>query len=283
MNKYPTTFLECDKSYEESKIVLFGAPFDSTTSYRAGARLASRAIRTESVYAIESYSVYQDKDLSESHITDDGDLELPFGNAAKSLSIIESYVEQILGDNKLPVMIGGEHLVSLGAVRACRKKYEDLCVIHFDAHIDTAENILGESLSHGSVMRRIWELVGDNKIYQFGIRSGMRDEFEWASKHMTTNKFNLNNLDKAITEIGSKPVYITIDLDVLDPSIMSGTGTPEAGGMLFEQMRKAIMDMSLLNIAGYDMVELAPNLDPSGASTATACQLLREILLSVSK
>lgn len=281
MNKYPTTFLECDKSYEESKIVLFGAPFDSTTSYRAGARFASRAIRTESIYAIESYSLYQDKDLSGANIIDDGDLELPFGNANKSLDIIKGYVSKVVNDNKLPVMIGGEHLVSLGAVRACSEIYKDLYILHFDAHIDLAEDLLGEKLSHGSVMRRIWELVGDNKIFQFGIRSGMKQEFEWASKHITTNKFNLDNLDKAIEVIGNKPVYITIDLDVLDPSIMSGTGTPEAGGVLFEEIRRAIMDISNLNIVGYDMVELAPQLDPSGASTVLACQLLREILLSI--
>lgn len=283
MNKYPNTFLECNYSYDEADIVLFGAPYDSTTSYRAGTREASRAMRGESIYGMESYSPYQDKDLSEIKVCDDGDLELAFGNSERAMKDISQYVAKVIKDSKIPVMIGGEHLVSLGAMQAIYNKYKSINIIHFDAHIDVKDDILGEKLSHGTVMRRIWDIVGDNRIHQFGIRSGMREEFEWAKDRMFTNKFNLNYLDSVIQPIGDKPVYVTIDLDVFDPSIMSGTGTPEAGGLLFKEMLDAILKISSLNVVGYDIVELCPHLDQSRASTVTACNLVREVLLSINK
>ena len=282
MSKNISTFIACDSDYDDSKIVIFGAPFDSTTSYRPGTRFASKVIRSES-FGIETYSPYQDKDLEDIDVFDGGDLELVFGSPVKALEQIEEYTTQILNDNKTPLMIGGEHLVSLGAVRAVSKKYDDLCIIHFDAHADMRDDYLGEKLSHATVMRRCWEIVGDNKIFQFGIRSGDRYEFEFAKNHVFTNKFNLNGLDEVIKKIGNKPVYLTIDLDVLDPSQFCGTGTPEAGGVDFTTLLNAIISMIPLNIVGIDMNELSPQYDLSGASTALACKLLREILLAFYK
>ena len=174
MDKNIHTFIGCDSDYDESKIVIFGAPFDSTTSYRPGTRFASSAIRNES-FGIETYSPYFDKDLLDTKIFDSGDLELCFGNTQTALDAIESHTTQILEDGKLPFMVGGEHLVTLGAVRAVYKKYPDLHIIHFDAHADLRHDYLGEKFSHASVIRRCHELVGDNKIFQFGIRSGDRE------------------------------------------------------------------------------------------------------------
>lgn len=283
MNKYSHNFLGCDASYEESRMVIFGVPYDSTTSFRAGTRYASRSMRTESLFGIETYSPYQDKDIEDIKVYDYGDMELAFGNSSRAVAEIEENVRGFLLDNKIPVMIGGEHLVTLGAVKAVADKYPDLHIIHFDAHLDLRDEILGENLSHGTVMRRIWDLIGDNRIYQFGIRSGMRQEFIWGKEHLFTNRYNLNGLDKVIKSLGDKPVYITLDLDVLDPSIMTGTGTPEAGGVLFKEMLDAIISMRELNVVGFDMVELSPALDNSGASTVLACKLLREMLLSFYK
>ena len=177
-NKNVQTFIGCDHEYEESQIVLFGAPFDSTTSYRPGTRFASSAIRGES-FGIETYSPRLEKDLCDMKVFDGGDLELPFGNPRKALDEIKEYTISLLEDGKVPFMIGGEHLVTLGAVEALYQKYEDLHIIHFDAHADLREDYLGEPYSHACVMRRCYELVGDHKIYQFGIRSGDRDEFQW--------------------------------------------------------------------------------------------------------
>lgn len=278
MEKNIHTFIGCDSEYDESKIVIFGAPFDSTTSYRPGTRFASSAMRNES-FGIETYSLYQDKDLTDIKVFDGGDLELCFGSPESALNDIENFSSKILGNGKLPCMIGGEHLVTLGAVRAAVKKYPDLHIIHFDAHADLRDDYLGQKFSHACVMRRCHELVGDGKIFQFGIRSGDREEFLWGKNHVTTNKFDFTGLEKIAEKILNKPVYFTLDLDVLDPSCFPGTGTPEAGGVSFTELMSAIKSVSALNVVGIDVNELSPMLDQSGASTALACKLLREILL----
>ena len=278
MEKNIHTFIGCDSEYDESKIVIFGAPFDSTTSYRPGTRFASSAMRNES-FGIETYSPYQDKDLTDIKVFDGGDLELCFGSPESALNDIENFSSKILGNGKLPCMIGGEHLVTLGAVRAAVKKYPDLHIIHFDAHADLRDDYLGQKLSHACVMRRCHELVGDGKIFQFGIRSGDREEFLWGKNHVTTNKFDFTGLEKIAEKILNKPVYFSLDLDVLDPSCFPGTGTPEAGGVSFTELMSAIKSVSALNVVGIDVNELSPMLDQSGASTALACKLLREILL----
>lgn len=283
MEKNIHTFIACDSDYEESKIVIFGAPFDSTTSFRPGTRFASSAIRNES-FGIETYSPYCDKDLLDTKIFDGGDLELCFGNSRQALDDISAFTSDILNDGKIPFMIGGEHLVTLGAVEAVLKKYPDLNIIHFDAHTDLRDDYLGEKLSHASVIRRCHDLLGDGRIFQFGIRSGDRTEFEWAKQgHTFLNKFDFRGLEKVIEELDGKPVYFTLDLDVLDPSCFCGTGTPEAGGVTFRELLSAVTKVANLNIVGLDMNELSPIYDQSGASTALACKLLREILLLIYK
>ena len=280
MERNIETFIGCDNEYDESKIVIFGAPFDSTTSFRPGTRFASKAMRSES-FGVETYSTYQDKDLEDIAIFDGGDLELPFGNPSKALNQIEKFTEEIVNDNKIPCMIGGEHLVTLGSVRAVAKKYPDLHVIHFDAHADLRDDYLGETLSHASVIHRVWDIVGDNKIFQFGIRSGDRQEIYWGKDHVFTQKFNFVGLEEVIEKLKGKPIYFTIDLDVLDPSVFPGTGTPEAGGVTFMELLGAILKVSKLNIVGMDVNELSPIYDQSGSSTALACKVLRELLISV--
>jgi len=276
------TFIGCDNSYEESKIVLFGAPFDSTTSFRPGTRFASKAMRSES-FGIETYSPYQDGDLEDFAVFDSGDLELPFGNTQRVLDQIEEHTAEILKDGKIPCMIGGEHLVTLGAMRAVVKQYPDVHIIHFDAHADLREDYLEERFSHATVLHRVWDLVGDGKIFQFGIRSGDRSEFVWAKDHVFTNKFNFYGLKEIVNQLKEKPVYFTLDLDVLDPSVFPGTGTPEAGGVSFQELLEAMIQVSHLNIVGFDVNELSPVYDQSGSSTAMACKVLRELLIAVMK
>lgn len=272
------TFLGCDKTIEEARIVLFGAPFDSTTSYRPGARFASRTMRAES-YGLETYSPYQDLDLDDAAVFDGGDLELCFGDASRALEEITAYTRKILKLGKLPLMIGGEHLVTLGAVRAVAEQYPDVCVIHFDAHADLRDDYLGAKLSHATVMRRVWEIVGDGRICQFGIRSGERAEFEWGRVHVAMRRFDFEGLEEVVSSLKGRPVYFTLDLDVLDPSCFPGTGTPEAGGVTFQQLFDAVMKVGSLDIVGADLNELSPMLDASGASTAAALKILRELLL----
>lgn len=275
-----SAFIGCDCEYNEADRVIFGAPFDGTTSYRPGTRFGSQYIRNES-YGIETYSPYQDKDLEDFKVFDGGDLEFPFGNTEKILKIIEDYEARVLEDEKLPIMIGGEHLVTLGAVRAAARKYPDLHIIHFDAHADLRDDYLGEKLSHACVLRRCHDLVGDGRIFQFGIRSGERAEFIFAEKHTKMRKFDFTGLEEACRQIKA-PVYFTIDLDVLDSSVFPGTGTPEAGGVSFNRLISAIVTVGEnTNVVAADINELSPPYDPSGVSTAAACKILRELLLAI--
>ena len=273
------SFIGADRDYGEADIVLFGAPYDSTTSFRPGARFGSAAMRSES-FGIETYSPYQDRDLEDVRVHDAGDLELPFGAPEPALAMIESKAAAILADGKLPVLLGGEHLVTLGAVRAAAKRFPDLHIIHFDAHADLREDYLGNPLSHACVMRRCHDILGDGRIYQFGIRSGTRDEFSFmAAGHVVTERHTCATLPQLAFPDGT-PVYLTVDMDVLDPSEFPGTGTQEAGGLRFRELLAAVMDVfRRFNVVAFDNVELAPSLDPSGRSTALACKFLREELL----
>lgn len=275
-------FIGCDKNYEEANIVLVGAPFDSTSSFRPGARFGPKAIRCLSD-GLETYSPGLHKDLTEEMIFDAGDLELPIGDTEKALNMIEETIAKIVEDDKFPFLLGGEHLVTLGAVRALAKKHPDLHIIHFDAHADLRDEYLGVKLSHASVIRRCWDLLGDGRIFQFGIRSGDRTEFEWAKEgHTELKLFNFQDLNEILEDHRGKPIYLTIDLDILDPSVLPGTGTPEAGGVGYVELLREIREVIWRsNIVGCDMVELAPALDPSDMSTMVAGKLVREILLSI--
>lgn len=275
-------FIGCDAPYGEADVVLFGAPFDSTTSFRPGTRFASAAIRNDS-YGLETYSPYQDKDMSQCRIFDSGDLELPFGDPGKALEDIKERTDIILDDGKIPFMIGGEHLVTLGAVRAAVKKYPDLHIIHLDAHTDLREDYLGNPLSHACVLRRCWDLLGDGRIWQFGIRSGEGYEFQWAREgHTHLHPFDLEGMEEAVAALSGKPVYFTLDLDVLDPSVFPGTGTPEPGGVSFMELMRAVIHIcSHVHLVGCDVNELCPIYDQSGVSTAVACKIIREMLLAM--
>ena len=268
-------------SYAESDVVIFGVPYDGTASYRPGTRFGPSAIRQE-IDGIETYSPYLDRDLSDYKICDLGDMPMHFGGTEKALEKVRQEVRSILNDAKKTVVIGGEHLVSLPLIEAYIEKYPNLHVIQFDAHADLRNEFVNEKLSHATVMRRIFEKL-NGELWQFGIRSGTRDEFAFADEHTHINRFNLNGIKEATYKIGSAPVYVTLDIDVLDPSIMPGTGTPEAGGISFVELMEGIKALSGLNIVGADIMELSPHYDQSGVSTSVACKTLRELLLVLSQ
>lgn len=279
MERNTHTFIGCGASYEEAGTVIFGAPFDSTTSYRPGARFASAAMRGES-YGIEIYSPYQEAALEDKKIFDAGDLELPFGNAARALEMIEDFSKKVLSDGKKPCMIGGEHLVSFGAIKAAFARYPELRIIHFDAHADLRRDYLGEKLSHASVLQRVWQLTGDGRIYQFGIRSGSREELQWGASHLSTEMFTADTATAVAERLKGAPLYLTLDLDVIDPSEFPGTGTPEAGGLTWKALLEALLCFKGRDVAAFDVCELSPHYDHSGVSTALACKTLREMLLA---
>jgi len=278
----PAQMLGMNVAYKDAKVVVFGAPFDGTTSNKAGTKFAANAMRLESV-GLETYSPLLDLDLEDAQVCDVGDVELSYGTAELMVAELETAVHGILADGKVPLMIGGEHLVSYPAVTAIAKIYPDVHIIHLDAHTDLREEFGGSKLSHATVLKRIWDILGDGRIFQFGIRSGAKEEFDFARKdrHTYMEKFRINTIGSILENLSGKKVYVTIDLDVLDPSIMSGTGTPEAGGITYRELEDffLLLHDANVHIVGADIVELSPSHDPSGVSTATACKVLREMAL----
>lgn len=259
--------------YETSKVVMIGLPFDGTVSYRPGSRFAPEQIRLAS-WGLEEYSPYFDKHLGDVNFHDAGDLEFPLGNTYKSLDVIERNVEEIYKDGKKVFGIGGEHLVTLPEIKALSKFYKDLAVVHFDAHTDLRREYLGEEMSHSAVIRHCTDIIGPQNLRQIGIRSGMKEEFEFMKIHNTLAT-NFSDLDA----LKNKKIFVTVDLDVLDPSIMSGTGTPESGGLDFNTLIGWFKYLKDFDIVGADVVELAPDYDSSGVSTAVATKVIRELLM----
>ncbi len=278
MKNQPNVFMGFDASYDESEIVLFGAPFDGTTSFRPGTRFGPDHMRRDSI-GLELYSPYRDRSLTDRQLFDYGNLDLPFGHTGQVLVQIQKLTERILSDGKKPLMVGGEHLVTYGAVKAMVEKYPNLRIIHLDAHADLRDHYMGERYSHATVIRRCMDHLEPMAVYQFGIRSGSQEEFEWQAEHTTMERFTIKSLVDQIETLKDYPVYLTIDLDVLDPSVFPGTGTPEPGGIQFHDLLWAFEQLAPLNIVGADLVELSPHYDGSGVSTAVAAKALRELAL----
>ena len=262
-----------NEDYDSSDIVMLGMPFDGTVSYRSGSRFAPEQIRLAS-WGLEEYSPRFDKHLEDVNFHDAGDLEFPLGNTYKSLDLIEENVEQIYKDGKRVFGIGGEHLVTLPEIKAVAKFHKDLAIVHFDPHTDLREEYLGEEMSHSAVIRHASKIVGPENLKQIGIRSGMKEEWEFMKKHNT-----LIHEYSGLDELKGKKIFVTVDLDCLDPSVMPGTGTPESGGMQFNELMGWFEYLKNFDIVGADVVELAPDYDASGVSTAVATKVIRELLM----
>lgn len=277
----PMGFLGFEASLETAETVVFGAPYDSTCSFRPGTRFGPAAMRHD-FQGLESYSPYLDLDLADRLIHDAGDMELPFGETKAVLEQIETWAAPLIAQGKQLVMLGGEHSLSLAMIRAYFAQHPELHVIHLDAHTDLRDDYLGNRYSHATVMKRAWEILGDRRIHQFGIRSGEREEFGFAREKLNIVPFTLDGIGDLARKLASAniPVYVSLDLDVLDPSVFPGTGTPEPGGVTFLELLNGLMELKGLNIVGYDLMELSPHYDSSGISTSVACKLLREMLLA---
>lgn len=268
------------EDYSEANTILLGAPMDYTVSFRPGTRMGAQRIREVS-YGVEEYSPYQDKDLVESKFYDAGEIFLPFGNVLGSLKNIKNAVAKVLKDDKFPLVMGGEHLVSLPIIQAMCEKYSDLAVVHFDAHADLRQDYLGECHSHATVMRQVAELIGGKNLYQFGIRSGTKDEFRFAKEN--TNFFPyevLKPLGEVLPKLKGRAVYVSLDIDVVDPAYAPGTGTPEPGGCTSKEILQAIHLLAELQIVGFDLVEVSPVYDQSERTSLLAAKIIREAILA---
>jgi agmatinase len=272
------TFISAKTPLKGASAVILGCPYDGSASFRPGARFGPSAIRRAS-WGIETYSPYLNKDLGQFSIHDMGDLELPLGEKKISLDLIRKGVRKILSGNKFPILLGGDHLITLPIVEELVKNYPKLQIIHIDAHTDLREEYLGESVSHSTVMRRVVDHLGEGRLSQIGIRSGTEDEFKLARKMKSIIPFGPGSLSSMIKRLRNQPIYITLDLDVMDPSLLPGVGTPEPGGLTFQEFIFLIKKLQTLHVIGFDIVELTPDYDPTQISSITASIILREMIL----
>ncbi|WP_163580452.1 agmatinase [Gracilibacillus saliphilus] len=275
-------FIMSRPDFEEADAILYGMPMDWTVSFRPGSRFGPNRIREASI-GLEEYSPYLDRHLEEVNYFDAGDIPLPFGNPKRSLEMIRDYIDQILAKGKFPLGLGGEHLVSWPIIEAVYEKYPDLAVIHIDAHADLREEYEGEPLSHSTPIRKVCEKIGPENVFSFGIRSGDREEFRYAEESgMYMAKFAVAEpLEQVLPKLAGRPVYVTVDIDVLDPAFAPGTGTAEAGGISSKELLAAIhlIARSNLHVVGADLVEVAPNYDPTEQTVIAASKFIREMLL----
>ena len=276
-----STLCGCRADYENAVTVLFGTPFELQTMYRSGAEEASSAIRYASTI-IETFSPYLRTDMTDVDIFDAGDLDISGKEVITAIDAVESFCGKIHDDGKIPVMMGGEHILTCGAVRAAAARWPELAVLHFDAHADLKRDFRGEAFSDFTLMRRVWDILGDGRIYQFGVRSGSREEFEWSLEHTRIETGSANSIDSCAEAVLSRPIYVTVDLDVLDPAEFPATGTPEAGGMSFRLLYDALLSIRGLDVVGFDLFGLFPPFDKTGASMSLAAKLLREMLIAFS-
>ena len=273
------TFISAKAPLKKASAVILGCPYDGSASFRPGARFGPSAIRRAS-WGIETYSPYQNQDLARFSIHDMGDLELPLGEKRISLDLIRRAVRKIISGNKFPILLGGDHLITLPIVEELVKNHPQLQIVHIDAHTDLREEYLGESVSHCTVMKKLTDRIGEGRLFQIGIRSGTEEEFKLARKMKSIVPLDSGSLNSMLKHIGNKPVYITLDLDVLDPSLLPGVGTPEPGGLTFQEWISLLKKVRPLHVIGFDIVELTPDYDPTQVSSVTASVILREMILA---
>jgi agmatinase len=275
----PNSFISAVASFGDCTAVILGCPFDGTASFRPGARFGPSAIRRAS-WGIETYSPYLDRDLEQIPIHDLGDLELPLGEKELALDLIRQALRQILDEKRFPILLGGDHLVTLPVLEEVLRVYPDLYVVHFDAHTDLREDYLGESLSHSTVMRKVADLLGEGRLWQVGVRSGTEEEFKLAREMGSLIPGDAHALRSVVKKLRNRPVYVSFDLDVIDPGILPGVGTPEPGGISFREFISLLKELTPLRVVGFDLVELTPDYDPSQVSSLTASVILREMILA---
>jgi agmatinase len=274
-----TDYISANTSFEKSKAVILGCPYDGSASFRPGARFGPSAIRRAS-WGIETFSPYFQRDLTQYPIHDMGDLELPLGEKKISLGLIRKALGQILSKRKFPILLGGDHLITLPIVEELFLRHPNLHLIQIDAHTDLREEYLGESLSHSTVMRKVVDHLGKGRLFQIGVRSGTEDEFKLARRMKSIVSLDSRSLSSMIKRLRNKPVYISLDLDVMDPSLLPGVGTPEPGGLTFQEIISLLRKLQTLHVVGFDIVELTPDYDPTQVSSVTASVILREMILA---
>ncbi|MFH1112631.1 MAG: agmatinase [Pseudomonadota bacterium] len=272
-------FLDCSsQDVLPGSPAILGCPLDLTCTYRSGTAGGPHAIRAASD-SIETYSPLLDRDLSDHHIADLGDIAFPGGTLEDALDRIEADVSDIARQGGLPLCLGGEHTITLPIVKALRTFSSDFVLVHLDAHSDLRTSYEGRAVNHATVIRRTVDLIGPDRLIQMGIRAGTREEFSWMRRHATMMNWVPGDEEVLLRRIGRLPVYVSLDLDVLDPACFSATGNPEAGGWSYRDMERFFRTLESVTLLGADVVELNPGLDPTAAGAITAAKIVRELLL----
>ncbi|CRL10052.1 Guanidinobutyrase [Phaeobacter italicus] len=288
----PNTFMRLPQatSLEGLDVAILGVPMDIGTSWRSGTRFGPKQIRAESAM-IRPYNMTSGAAPFDSlNIGDIGDLAINTFSLSDSLRIIQESYAAILTGDVIPVAMGGDHSITLPILRAIAGKYGPVALVHVDAHADVNDDMFGERETHGTVFRRAYEegLIVPDKTYQIGLRGtgyGSEDFKEaqrWGFQHFPASELwhrSLHGLGAEIRrDIGNRSVYVSYDIDSLDPAYAPGTGTPEIGGLTTPQALELIRALRGLNIVGCDMVEVSPPYDTSGNTALTAANLLYELL-----
>ena len=255
---------------------LFGVPYDGTTSFRPGTRFGPAAIREVSS-GLETYCPQLNADLEDVAFADLGAVDIPFGNPEPVVAAVKQATEAVLELGLKPLMLGGEHSISSGAVAAVAERHPDLALVQLDAHADLRHEWLGAHHSHACAMRRCLEVLPSGKLLQVAIRSGTREEF--VELRQQQRLVAIEAMAEALQPLRDTPLYLTVDLDWFDPAVMPGTGTPEPGGFLWSHFAALVEELRHHNLVGADVVELSPQLDPTGVSNVLAAKVVRSLIL----
>ncbi len=267
---------------DRGEAVVIGIPFDGAAPAKTGARLGPDAIRRGS-FSLETFSPYLDRDLAGRDYLDWGDIEVSPAELQKTLEAVEQKVSAILAGGMNPMVLGGEHCQTIAVVRALRRKYPNLMILHLDAHLGFQDSVNGELCCHAMVMRRVSEEVGPEQIFRIGTRSGSREEFQAAGVKLPldpdTYPRDIEGVMKRIPK--GIPLFVTLDLDVFDPSLVPGVINPEPWGLTWREFIQIARGLTYRHCIGFEAVELVPEADPTGVSALVAASAVRELMLSL--
>jgi len=271
------TFLGA-RSTAHPAVVLAGVPYDATSSFRSGSRHAPAAIRWAS-QSLETYSPILGRDLADVAYADLGDVDVAGLRPDQMVDAVRAFVGQ-MAPASLPLLLGGEHTIALGAIQTLQRTHPDLAVVQIDAHTDLREEYEGQRLSHATVTRRILDVLAPQSLVQLGIRSGTREEFELAGQlRHSAARIDLPGPTWAWLE--GRSVYLSIDIDAIDPADAPGTGNPEPAGIPARDLLAFVRRLGLLRLVGLDVVEVSPPYDPSGRTAILAATIVREAILTL--
>ena len=258
------------------RVGLFGVPYDGTTSFRPGTRFGPAAIREVSG-GLETYCPQLNLDLEDLAFADLGAVVIPYGDPEPVVTAVRQATKAVLSMGLRPLMLGGEHSISSGAVAAVSEHHPDLVLVQLDAHADLRQTWLGAHHSHACAMRRCLEVLPSQQLLQIAIRSGTRQEF--SELRQSGRLVGIEQMAESLGRLRGAPIYLTVDLDWFDPAVMAGTGTPEPGGFLWQDFQKLVAELQHHSLVAADVVELAPSLDPTGVSSVLAAKVTRSLLL----